>query len=387
MARRARAGRGVIAAVTGGHGPSALWYATRGTGAVTLLLLTASVVLGVGEQRAWRPVGTSRFAIAAMHQTLSLLAVAVLVVHIVTTLLDPFPHIGLLTALVPFATPYRPLWTGLGTVGSDLLLALVVTSLVRRRLGYRAWRGVHWLAYACWPVAVLHGLGTGSDTRATWMLALTAVCVAAVAVAVAARVVGSATPAGVRRGVIGAVALTTVGLVAWTMQGPLAHGWARRAGTPASVLQAFSPAPATAATAVAVPARRTPAAVARDALSRPFAAALAGALHRGTSAGGTAVVDLSLRLRAGPHGVLRIRLGGQALAGGGLHMTRSAVTLGPPRHPGRYSGRIGLLEGQRMVALLGSRDGGAIRLTIDLVLGTDTVAGRVRGEPVGSVHA
>src|SRR5205085_11050222 len=136
------------------RGPSALWYATRGTGAVALVLLTVSVVLGIGELRAWRPAGAPGFAVAALHRTVSLLAVALLAAHIVTTLLDPFPHIGLANALLPFQTSYRPLWLGLGTIASDLLLALVVTSLVRRRLGYRAWRGVPWLAYACWPVAV-----------------------------------------------------------------------------------------------------------------------------------------------------------------------------------------------------------------------------------------
>ena len=136
------------------HGPSALWYATRGAGAMTLVLLTASVVLGVGEVRRWRPAGAPRFAVASLHRTISLLAVVLLVVHIATTLLDVFPHIAVANAAVPFATDYRPLWMGLGTIASDLMLALVVTSLVRRRMGYRAWRGLHWLAYACWPVAL-----------------------------------------------------------------------------------------------------------------------------------------------------------------------------------------------------------------------------------------
>jgi len=186
----------VILAVA--HGPSPLWYATRGTGAVTLLLLTASVVLGVAETRAWRPAGTSLFAVSSLHRTLSLLAITLLAVHIVTTLLDPFPHITALVAVVPFASPYRTLWLGLGTVAADLLLALVVTSLVRRRLGYGAWRGIHWLAYACWPVALLHGLGTGSDPKSAWMLMLTIACVGAVALACATRLAAASAPARAR---------------------------------------------------------------------------------------------------------------------------------------------------------------------------------------------
>src|SRR5205807_8424001 len=96
-----------------------------------------------------------------------------------------------------FAATYRPLWLGLGALSFDLLLALVATSLLRRRLGYRGWRAVHWLAYASWPVAVLHGLGTGTDTKLWWMLALTAACVAAVAVALLVRI-GRSQPSGIR---------------------------------------------------------------------------------------------------------------------------------------------------------------------------------------------
>ena len=114
-------------------------------------------------------------------------------------MLDRFAPISLLDAVIPFVSPYRPLWLGLGTLSFDLLVALVITSLLRRRLGYRAWRAIHWLAYASWPVAVLHGLGTGSDSKAWWMLALTAACVAAVLVAVLARI-ASARAGRLRRG-------------------------------------------------------------------------------------------------------------------------------------------------------------------------------------------
>jgi predicted ferric reductase len=210
----------VILAAT--HGPSALWYATRGTGAVTLVLLTASVVLGISEVRAWRPLGSPRFAVASLHRSLSLLAVALLAVHIVTTLLDPFPRIPVAAAVVPFATSYRPLWVGLGAIATDLLLALVVTSLARRRLGYRTWRGVHWFAYACWPVALLHGLGTGSDARTTWMQALTIGCVAAVLAAVAGRLAAPRTAPRTRTLAATAALFAVLATGLWADQGPLA---------------------------------------------------------------------------------------------------------------------------------------------------------------------
>jgi methionine sulfoxide reductase heme-binding subunit len=362
---------------TASHGPSALWYATRGAGAMTLVLLTASVVLGIGEVRHWQPVGAPRFALAALHRTISLFALVLLVVHVVTTLIDPFPRISLLNAGVPFVTDYRPLWMGLGTLASDLLVALVLTSLVRRRLGYRAWRGLHWLAYGCWPVAVLHGLGSGSDTKSTWMLTLTLACVGAVVVALGSRLAAPETRPAVQIGTAAITVLSGIGLAVWLPQGPLARGWARRAGTPAAVLAAFAP------KAAVAPVR----AASVDALAKPFTATIAGTIHSGSSADGIAVVDLSTRLSGGPPGVLRIRIGGQALPEGGVQMDRSAVTLGPPADPSRYRGRIESLNNNQLRALVGSPEGRAVRLTVDLSLGQSTVGGQVQGTPLRSAGA
>lgn len=356
-----------------------LWYVTRGAGATTTLLLTASVVLGVGEVRLWRPGGAPRFAIAAMHRTVSLLAVAFLAIHIVTTLLDPFPHIGLLNAAVPFATDYRPLWMGLGTIASDLLVAVMLTSLIRRRVGFRAWRWVHWLAYACWPIAIVHGLGTGSDTKSTWMLVLALVCSVAVALAIASRLAGAGTARGARAGGAVAVVVSAIGLAIWLPAGPLASGWAQRSGTPVAVLAAFSPRPTLAAPRLARSA-------AADPLDRPFSAALAGRIRNGFSAGGTSVVALAMRLRGGPAAVLRIRLGGRALGDGGLRLQRSAVTLGPPGDPRRYAGRVESLRGTHLRTVVGSRDGRALRLRIDLSLASGTVSGQVSGTPAGGTR-
>ena len=169
-------------------GPSALWYLTRATGAVTLLLLTASVVLGVANVGRLHSTRWPRFVIEGVHRNVSLLAIAVLIVHIATSVLDPFAGIHLIDAVVPFVGSYRPFWLGLGAFASDLLLAVAITSLVRRRLGHGAWRAIHWLAYLCWPVAVMHTVGTGSDVKQVCVFALTAGCVVSVIVAVWARV-------------------------------------------------------------------------------------------------------------------------------------------------------------------------------------------------------
>ncbi|HVW18399.1 MAG TPA: ferric reductase-like transmembrane domain-containing protein [Solirubrobacteraceae bacterium] len=353
--------------VAAAHGPSALWYATRGAGATTLVLLTAGVVLGVAEVGAWQPPLAPRFAVAALHRWVSLLALALLAVHVATTLLDPFPPIGALAAVVPFAASYRPVYLGLGTLASDLLLAVVVTSLVRRRLGFRAWRKVHWLAYGCWPVALVHGVGTGSDIRSGWLQLLTAGCVAAALAAIAVRAATADAPAPRRLAVVAGVLLATLGGGLWVVQGPLAPGWSARSGTPRNVLAAFA--------APRPPGSRRAAA--------PVSAALTGTLASGRGEGGTGVIDLRLRLRGGMTGALRIRMGGRALPGGRLALRRSAVTFGPWSHPRRYAGRVEWLHGDRLRALVGSVGGHALRLDAVLRLGSPTVSGQVVVTPLG----
>ena len=128
--------------------PTLYWYATRGTGAVALVLLTLGLVLGVMGPTGIRTQRWPRFVVAGLHRNVTLLAVVFVALHVVTTIVDGFAPIGFRDALIPFLSPYRPLWLGLGTVAFDLLLALVVTSMVRRRIGYRIWWIVHWLAYA-----------------------------------------------------------------------------------------------------------------------------------------------------------------------------------------------------------------------------------------------
>lgn len=165
----------------------ALWYVGRGTGVASLLLLTVVMVLGVGS-RSGRPVfGLPRFAVVALHRTASLLSVAFLLVHVVTLWLDPQSALRVVDLLLPFDASYRPLWMGLGTLGLDLMAAIVVTSLLRQRIGVRAWRAVHWLAYLSWPVALGHTLGTGTDRTTWWLLTLSGLSIGAVLAALAWR--------------------------------------------------------------------------------------------------------------------------------------------------------------------------------------------------------
>lgn len=175
----------------------ALWYASRAGGLVSLLLLTGTVVLGICEVQRVATTGWPRFVFALLHRNIALLTMVFLAVHVSTAIIDPYAGIGWLDAVVPFSSVYHPFWLGLGAVALDLLLALVLTSLLRPRISHRSWRAVHWAAYACWPVAVAHGVGIGgADIRLGWVVALAVGCVLGVVAALIWRIgFGASEPA------------------------------------------------------------------------------------------------------------------------------------------------------------------------------------------------
>jgi sulfoxide reductase heme-binding subunit YedZ len=167
---------------------NALWYLGRGTGVSALVLLTIVFILGI-IVRGGRPLpGLPRFAVGTLHRTTSLSAVAFMTVHIVTLLFDPYAQLRIFDLIFPFIGKYRPFWLGLGTLAAELFVVLIVTSLLRHRLGLRTWRAVHWIAYACWPFALFHAFGNGTDGRTGWMLVILAGCFMSVAVAIVWRV-------------------------------------------------------------------------------------------------------------------------------------------------------------------------------------------------------
>jgi methionine sulfoxide reductase heme-binding subunit len=169
-------------------GSQSLWFLSRGSGLVLLVLFSVIVVLGVATRTGSAPGRWPRFAVAELHRTLSLFAVALLMLHVVTAILDPFVTIGWVATLLPFASPYRTLAIGLGTLAVDLGGAVLVTGLLRQRLGQRAWRAVHWLAYLAWPAAYVHSLTAGNDLGVWWVALVEVGSAAAVAAALLARV-------------------------------------------------------------------------------------------------------------------------------------------------------------------------------------------------------
>jgi Ferric reductase like transmembrane component len=374
----------VSPAVAATLSPSWYWYLARGTGAVALVLLTASVVLGIlGSVRFTAGPRWPRFAVDAVHRDVSLLVIVVLAIHIVTSVLDGFAPITLLDGLIPFLTPYRPLWMGLGTLAFDLLLAIVITSLVRRRLGYRTWRAVHWLAYASWPVAVLHGLGTGTDVKQWWMLGLTVACIVAVLAAVWTRIAHvSGDHAGLRAPATALAVITPVGLAIFTLAGPLQTGWARRAGTPQSLLGHPSSRSSSGSLSSGSSSSSSSGAAL---LTKPFTSSLSGTVNEQGAPGG-AVVDLSLQVSGRVHGLLRVRLGGVPVGGSGLSMTGSQVDFAPAGAPSALAGRIVSLEGEQFLARVSDGSGTILDLRSQLQIdnSANTVTGTLSGSPVGS---
>jgi methionine sulfoxide reductase heme-binding subunit len=157
-------------------GTSAFWYASRATGVVALLLLTAVLVLGILVNRQGRLPGLPRFAVTSLHRNISLLAVAFIAVHVLTAVLDTYVSIPILAGVVPFASSYERGWLTLGAVSFDIMLAMIITSLLRGRLNRVLWRAVHLLAYLCWPVAFAHSIGSSRDLQHGWLLDLAVGC-------------------------------------------------------------------------------------------------------------------------------------------------------------------------------------------------------------------
>ena len=155
---------------------TALWYASRATGVVCLVLFTVVVLLGILVNRQGRLPGLPRFAVTSLHRNLSLLAVAFVAVHVLTAVLDTYVSIPLASAVVPFDSGYERLWLGLGAISFDLMLAMIITSLIRGRLNRILWRAIHLLAYLCWPVAFAHSIGSSKDLQHGWLLYLAVGC-------------------------------------------------------------------------------------------------------------------------------------------------------------------------------------------------------------------
>ncbi len=231
---------------------SLTWYVARGSGMAAYLLLTATVVLGILLSRRAFGQRVPGLLLDGAHRWLTLSFYLFVVVHAVALLLDSFTRFSLRDLVVPFASDYRPLWMSLGIIAAELGLALGASVLVRRWIGYRTWHALHGLTYLLFPLALLHGLGTGSDTRTFWA---TAIYVESVILVVGAIAWRAQRFSRWGRPAVAAASLAAVGILIWAIGGPYASGWAAAAGTPRRLLGSGSTAqPVQAARAPAPPA-------------------------------------------------------------------------------------------------------------------------------------
>ena len=183
---------------------TALWYVSRATGAVSLLLLTAVMVLGILVTRKTKLPGMPSFAVSGLHRNLSLLSTAFVAVHVLTAIADGYVTIPLTAAVIPLTSSYERFWLGLGAVGFDLMLASLITSLLRRHLSRTAWRTVHFAAYLSWPVAWFHSYFVSGDLQHGVLRLIAIACALAVIAAALWRVAatGKNLPRAQRVGVL-----------------------------------------------------------------------------------------------------------------------------------------------------------------------------------------
>jgi len=369
-------------------GSQALWYTTRATGIVAFVLLTLTVGLGILTTVRYGSTSWPRFTISYLHRRVSLVTVVFLGIHVVSTALDTFAPIGWIAIVVPFTSAYRPLWLSLGTIAFDLLLAVGISSLLRQRIDARTWRAIHWLSYACWPLALLHAFGTGTDPRLHWVMAVTGACVLAVALTGLWRLTSGWPSHAARR--LSIAAASVLGVVAagvWVAVGPLQAGWAARAGTPASLLGHSTAAPATGGSASAAGGSAaatggTGASAAAGSSSAtstlpapPFQASFTGTVSQKQAGDGRVEVDLQGQSTGAPTVVFSVALVGTPDGSGGVVMQQGRGTLGTPGAAGELQGQVVGLQGTRIDLTMQGAGGATETLALRVDINGATISG------------
>ena len=348
------------------------WDAARAGGFVAYGLVTASVVIGLVLRNRWQSTRWPRLITNELHGYVSLLALVFIAVHVVAVFVDPFTRFGLVEVLVPFVSHYRPIWMGLGVLALYLVLAVWLSSRLRSRIGFRAWKAIHVLAYVVYAAATVHGLGTGSDSRSLWAPLVYGSSILVVG-ALAARRLLVPTSLGQRSqpALAAAAAIAILGVAVWSVVGPLAPHWGARAGgsrgnrsTP--TIQMVR------AAAASVPALPS------GAVATPFRAALTGRITaQPVDTAGLVTIRIDGALQGETRDHLEIYLRGVPLQDGGVQMEQSRVRMGTTTP--LYQGEIVGLRGSRLVAAVRSKTR-RLRLTISLNLaGGGLVSGVVHG--------
>lgn len=340
------------------------WDTARAGGFAAYTLVSLSVLLGLVLRKRWQSTRWPRLVTNELHGYVSLLALVFIMIHVLAVAIDPFTHFGLKSVLVPFASHYRPLWMSLGIVSVYLLLAVWVSSRLRRRIGHRLWRKIHVLAFAVYAAATLHGLGTGSDTRTVWGAVPYALSVAMVGSLLGSRLLAPAGTGSRRPLIAGATGIAVALASVWAATGPYAAGWSARAGGTQAHHRSVALTPA--------PPRRL--AVVSAVVHPPFKAVFSGRLTVGpVDRAGRLTVRVDGALRGVTKDHLEILIHGVPLENGGVAMEQSRVRMGTTTP--LYRGTIVALNGTRLVAAMRSNHQ-RLQLGLNLRITRD---GRVEG--------
>lgn len=167
------------------HDPT-FWLLARASGFTAYVLLTLSVLAGLAvKSRPFRSVRPA--AQTDTHRALALAGLAMLVLHGAALVLDQTVRLPLYALVVPLASGYRPVAVAFGVLAAELMALVYWSFSLRRRIGARTWRRLHWLTYAVFLGATVHGLTAGTDTGRGWANAVYLGAAGAVAAATAWR--------------------------------------------------------------------------------------------------------------------------------------------------------------------------------------------------------
>jgi hypothetical protein len=216
------------------------WYAARTAGIVAYLILTGVVLVGLTLAGQVRVPHWPKFAVTDLHRFGGLLVGAFVSIHVATIAIDKFTPFSFTQLVVPLSAQYRPLWTAVGIVAAELLVALAITNALRGRIPYRWWRRIHILNFAVWGAATVHGIGAGTDTRSVWMVTIYAASASSVLGALAWRSTRNRLSPSAVRGLTGAAGLVGLALALGLSATPHSQVARRHVATPQRFSDGFS---------------------------------------------------------------------------------------------------------------------------------------------------
>ena len=179
------------------HDPT-FWLLARASGLTAYVMLTLSILAGlVLKSRPFRALKPA--AVTDLHRILAMLGLGFLVGHAVALVLDTTVKVSIAGLFIPGLVSYRPVWTSVGILAAELMVLVYASFSMRKRIGNKNWRRLHWATYGIFAAATVHGIGAGTDASRPWAFALYACAVGSVAVATTWRALVSPMPARARR--------------------------------------------------------------------------------------------------------------------------------------------------------------------------------------------